>query len=402
MKPLLRNLIFITLIGLMLTGCGKNSSPVDNTPPQTIIVYLAGVSLGVYFNNNIRDIKSALAGDIQGKSRVVIFQHKNKSTAELVELYFKDGLCEETILTTYDLPAEMNATELGHIFSDIVARTPSKSHSLIIGSHGLGWLPIGAEPQSDAYMSKSKVSGAITHAELWERKGDIITRYLGEDSTPQNCFDTTDLSEALTTAGVKMEYILFDACLMANVESIYDLRTNAKYIIGSPHEIMGQGFPYINIIPLLLGNKGASYDLDAVCRTFYDEYAASLGYSGSIALVDCAQLDGLAQAMKQVNNSTKKDYDIDDLQFYEGLLEHIFFDLGDYVDKMCDDEQVKKAFNEQLARTVISKYSLSKFYSSYGVRGVYDINTFTGISTSAPARLYRSAYQQTAWYEATR
>ena len=110
MKSLLRNLILITLIGLMLTGCGKNSSPEDNTPPQTIIVYLAGVSLGVYFNNNIRDIKSALAGDIQGKSRVVIFQHKNKSTAELVELYFKDGLCEETILTTYDLPAEMNAT----------------------------------------------------------------------------------------------------------------------------------------------------------------------------------------------------------------------------------------------------------------------------------------------------
>lgn len=387
----------------MLTGCGKNTSPEDNTPPQTIIVYLAGVSLGGYFNNNLRDIKSALEDDIQGKSRVVIFQHKNKSTAELVEYSLKDGICEETTLTTYELPAVMNASELGHIFSDIVARTPSKSHSLIVGSHGLGWIPIGAEPEAKAaYLGTGKAGGAMTHAELWEQKGDIITRYLGEDSNPQNRFDTTDLSEALTAAGVKMEYILFDACLMANVEALYDLRTNAKYIIGSPHEIMGQGFPYINIMPLLLGNKGASYDLDGVCRTFNEEYAATLGYSGSIALVDCAQLDGLAQAMKQVNNSAQKHYDIDDLQFYEGLVEHTFFDLGDYVDKMCDDEQAKKAFYEQLDRTVISKYSLDKFYSSYGIRGVYDIKAFTGISTSAPSRLYRSAYQQTAWYEATK
>ncbi|MBR5138066.1 MAG: hypothetical protein IKV12_00780 [Alistipes sp.] len=402
MKSFLRNLILLSIICLISVGCDGWGRK-DNTPPQTIIVYMAGVDLSGYFRLNRDAIKRALSSDIQGKSRVVVFQQTNKITAELVEIVFKDGICQEIPLAIYDLPSQMNASELGFILSDIIERTPAKAHSLIIGSHGKGWLPIGADPEAKAaYLGTGKVGEEPTHEELWERKGDIVTRYLGEDSNPQNRFDTTDLSEALTSTGVKMEYILFDACFMSNVETMYDLRTNAKYIIGSPHEIMGDGFPYADIIPLLLENNGQSYNLDGVCYKFNEFYSIDVGYSGSIALVDCAQLDGLAQAMKRVNNSTQKDYNIDDIQSYEGQSRHIFFDLGDYVDKMCDNAQAKKEFDEQLARTVISKYTLDGFYSMYGKSGVYDINAFSGVNTSAPSSLYRSAYQQTAWYKATK
>jgi hypothetical protein len=246
-----------------------------------------------------------------------------------------------------------------------------------------------------------KKADVLTHEELWEPKGDVVTRYLGEDSTPQNRFDVTDLAQAIASTGVKMEYILFDACFMANVESIYDLRNNAKYIVGSPCEIMGAGFPYANIMPELLKGNGISYDLEAVCRKFNEDYAANPGYSGTIALFDCAQLDGLAQAVKRVNNAEKKDYKLSNIQSYEGLSPHVFFDLGDYVDKMCADEAAKSAFNEQLNRTVLSKYTLDTFLSMYGTSGRYKIDVFTGMSTSAPSPLYRSAYEQTSWYKAT-
>lgn len=363
---------------------------------------MAGTHLGGYFSANREAIKSALNYNIQGKSRVVVFYHTSKSNAELIEYYFHEGLCKEKVLTTYTLPAQMTASEMGDIFSDIVGRTPSKSHSLIIGSHGLGWIPIGAEPESSAaYMGKTGKVHTPTHEELWERKGDIVTRYLGEDTCPQNRFDVTDLAEAIASTGVKMEYILFDACFMANVESIYDLRNSAKYIVGSPCEIMGAGFPYKSIMPLLLQNNGMSYDLDAVCRQFNEDYAASPGYSGTVALINCAQLEGLAQAMKRVNNAEKKEYKQSDIQTYEGHSLHIFFDLGDYVDKMCADEDARKTFNEQLERTAISKYTLDTFFSMYGTIGQYDIEVFTGMNTSAPSSLYRSAYEQTAWYKAT-
>ena len=401
MKQLIKNLALLFVICMTFVGCGPKSHE-DKTPPQTIIFYMAGTHLGGYFSANREAIKSALNYNIQGKSRVVVFYHTSKSNAELIEYYFHEGLCKEKVLTTYTLPAQMTASEMGDIFSDIVGRTPSKSHSLIIGSHGLGWIPIGAEPESSAaYMGKTGKVHTPTHEELWERKGDIVTRYLGEDTCPQNRFDVTDLAEAIASTGVKMEYILFDACFMANVESIYDLRNSAKYIVGSPCEIMGAGFPYKSIMPLLLQNNGMSYDLDAVCRQFNEDYAASPGYSGTVALINCAQLEGLAQAMKRVNNANKKEYRPNDIQAYEGQTSHIFFDLGDYVDKMCDDAEAKKAFDEQLSRTAISKYTLDTFFSMYGTMGQYDIEVFTGMNTSAPSSLYRSAYEQTAWYKAT-
>ena len=400
MKQLIRNLALLIVICVTFIGCEPKPHE-DKTPPQTIIFYMAGTHLGSYFRTNREAIKSALNQNIQGKSRVVIFYHNTKSEAELKELYFQDGLCQEKVLATYTLPAQMTATDMGYIFSDIIGRTPSKSHSLIIGSHGLGWIPIGAEPQSSAAHLGMKKADVLTHEELWERKGDIVTRYLGEDSCPQNRFDVTDLAEALTSAGVKMEYILFDACFMANVESVYDLRNNAKYIVGSPCEIMGAGFPYANIMPELLKGDGVSYDLDAVCRIFNEDYAANPGYSGTIALFDCAQMDGLAQAMKRVNNAEKREYKQSNIQTYEGLSPHVFFDLGDYVDKMCADEEVKRAFNDQLNRTVLSKYTLDTFLSMYGTSGKYRVNVFTGMNTSAPSPLYRSAYEQTAWYQAT-
>lgn len=401
MKQFVRNLALLVVACITLTGCLKHTSE-DNTPPQTIIVYMAGMDLSGYFNTNRRAIKAALNFNIQGKSRVVTLYQTNKTKAELKEFYFQDGLCQEKVLATYDLPAQMTANELGYIFRDIISKTPSKSHSLIIGSHGKGWIPIGAEPESRAaYLSKYGKIQVLTHEELWEPKGDIVTRYLGEYSNPENRFDITDLAEALSSTGVKLEYILFDVCFMANVESIYDLRNNAKYIVGSPCEIMGTGFPYANILPLLLKNNGTSYDLDGVCRQFNEDYAASPGYSGTIALIDCSQLDGLAQAMKRVNGANKREYNLNDIQFYEGQTSHIFFDLGDYVDKMCDDADAKKAFDEQLNRAVKSKYTLEYFLSMYGKTGKYKVNVFTGMNTSAPSLLYRSAYSQTAWYKAT-
>ena len=400
MKQLKKNLALLIVICMTFVGCEPKSRE-DNTPPQTIIFYMAGTHLGGYFRTNREAIKSALNQNIQGKSRVVIFYQNTKSEAELKEYYFQDGLCQEKVLATYTLPAQMNATDMGYILSDIVGRTPSKSHSLIIGSHGRGWIPFGAEPQSSAAHLGMKKADVLTHEELWEPKGDVVTRYLGEDSTPQNRFDVTDLAQAIASTGVKMEYILFDACFMANVESIYDLRNNAKYIVGSPCEIMGAGFPYANIMPELLKGNGISYDLEAVCRKFNEDYAANPGYSGTIALFDCAQLDGLAQAMKRVNNAEKKEYKLSNIQSYEGLSPHVFFDLGDYVDKMCADEAAKSAFNEQLNRTVLSKYTLDTFLSMYGTSGRYKIDVFTGMSTSAPSPLYRSAYEQTSWYKAT-
>jgi hypothetical protein len=50
---------------------------------------------------------------------------------------------------------------------------------------------------------------------------------------------------------------------------------------------------------------------------------------------------------------------------------------------------------------MILSYEGLKDAEAWKNAGIVDLNTFCGISTSAPSALYRSAYEQTAWYQAT-
>ena len=105
--------------------------------------------------------------------------------------------------------------------------------------------------------------------------------------------------------------------------------------------------------------------------------------------------------MKEVNKSLKSEYNRKDIQSYEGGDNHIFFDLGDYVDKVCDDESAKSRLKNQLQQTVSTKYSVDFFWSTFINADYYPITSYSGLNTSAPSLLCRDSYYQTAWYKAT-
>ena len=399
MRRLLKLLIINIYIVSSLGFVSCKTEEVVSQNPQTLIFYFAGTDLTFYYYRNISALKDAIRQNIMGDSRVMLFfQQGEKNSAEIIELVYNNGSCEEKKIDTYDLPEQMDADKLGFYLRQIMRHAPADSYSLIIGSHGLGWIPMGATPDGSA---SAGLQGSSHEDNFWQQTGDKKTRFIGEEKNPQNAFEIPTLAQAIAKTGVQFEYILFDACFMANVESAYDLRNSAKYIVGSVCEIMGDGFPYNTVLPYMLKHNGTGYDLDGVCQAFNTFYRKNYGYSGSISIINCAELEGLANAMKSVNQGFKCEYDISTLQFYEGQRRHVFFDLGDYVDKVCDDTNVKKAFIDQLNRTVIKKYTLDKYYSAYGVRGEYSIKSYSGLSTSAPAEVYTSFYKQTSWYKAT-
>ncbi len=321
-------------------------------------------------------------------------------------MVYSDGACVEKVLATYDLPQQMDEEHLSYFFNEIIRSAPAETYGLVMAGHALAWIPIDASPDRAARRASAKGSPAPAEEDFWRKApSDIVTRHFGEkySDTHSNRFDIGTLSSALTSTGVKFDYILFDACFMANIESVYDLRDNAGYIIGAPCEILGDGFPYQNTLPCLLRNGGRSHDLPQACKTFHDQYASKYGYSGSVALIDCVQIDALAAIVKKINAGAKKDYDRDEIQTFEGQSRHVFYDLGDYVDKMCGDPALKAEFDAQMARTVPCKYTLGSFWSNYGTEsGIYPITAFSGLSTSAPASVYRDSYAETAWDRATR
>ena len=146
MTRLIRNIFAYLMVGVLLlaTSCHKGGDGDDPiTTPQTLIVYLAGTSLGSFFNTNVYDIEQALQADIQGNSRVVVVwqycekdSEKNSKTqeyefktnkSEAIELFYDKSL--DTVLhkkiATYDLPQTMDSETLGRIFQDVIQKAPA-------------------------------------------------------------------------------------------------------------------------------------------------------------------------------------------------------------------------------------------------------------------------------------
>lgn len=400
-------LITVSLIILLLPACGgKKEDPVDNTPPQTLIFYFTGTKLSFYFYRNISAVKNAVRQDILGKSRILyLFQNTSKTQTELYELTYEEGLCKENLLQTYALPNIMDEQNLTYILKDVIRQAPSKSYGLVMAGHSTAWIPMDPISPTRSLLRDGS-QPQISYEEYWRKnKGEYETRYFGErySSSSSHGFDMSTFSKALTATGVKFDYILFDACFMSNVEALYDIRNNTRYAIGSPCEIMGDGFPYEKVIPLLMQNNGTSYDLKAVCYAYNQHYLEKLGFSGSVALIDCTQLESLASAMKKVNQAAQNEFDISQVQSYEGYTNHLFFDIGHYVNLSCANQSVALEFKKQLNRTIVAKYTLDKFYSNYGTHsGQYKIDTeaYTGLTTSLPNITYTEDYKLTAWYKA--
>ena len=400
MKLLTRYILLVfTACAVFISSCGKHNKEEDKTTPQTIIVYLSGTSLNWAFSINVQDIETALQQNIKGDSRVVVvWQNGVAKKAEAIELCYDNGHITRQPLAEYDLSSTMSKEDLSYIFSDVMRLAPASAYGLILGSHSWAWIPFDDYDEIRTNgLSKSAYARLRIREELPRH---LQTRFIG-DPSGANRFDITTLAEAIQATGKKFEYILFDACFMANVEAAYELRNSTKYVIGSACEIMGNGFPYTKTLPHLLKNGGRSYDLAEAARSFHEHYKNTLKYSATIALINCSQLDMLAAEMKEVNKSLMDDYDRSALQTYEGGSNHIFFDLGDYVDKVCTSDEAKSKFKAQMEKAVPTKFTLDTFWSTYIHSDHYPVTSFSGMSTSAPSILFRESYAQTAWYKAT-
>lgn len=137
-------------------------------------------------------------------------------------------------------------------------------------------------------------------------------------------------------------------------------------------------------------------------------YRAQSGYnrSGSITLIRADQLDGLAAAARDVwSAGNLADVSAGEVQPFERMHTHKFFDLADYYSRLVPVPQYTD-FDEQLSRTVLFSDYTDRIYSAveYGSYGFFDVRTCCGLSTYIPQPglpSYNEAYRLTAWARAT-
>lgn len=379
----------------------------ESTCTQTLLFYFFGTSLDRYFKTNIQDAAAAIAeGAIGTNNRVLFLIQDEKHEAHYGELCYDpiNKKCVERHIEDITLDGALITPEqIGQNIARIAEIAPAERYGIIFAGHGQGWIP------REALNDNGGISAFSTSYGMWEqalgaevtRLGMPETRAFGEKNVQVNI---TELAQGIDLSGISLDYILFDACFMSNVEAIYDLRNCADYIIASPCEIMGRGFPYHRTLPHLFTDNGATSDLDAAAKSYYsfykDEYTGN-ARCGSVALIDCSQLDGLRDAAKELMKTGTIDYDRDNMQTYEGQSYHFFYDISEWADLAGTDKEAQEAFHEQLERTVVAKYTLPTFYSAYGSYGTYTINEeiYSGLTTSAPSYVHTSYWRSSNWYK---
>ena len=367
---------------------------------HTLMFYFFGTSLSRYFETNIKDAKEAIKSGALGDGNRVIYLYQNGSRAAYIREICYDPISRECI--EYEVErirldaSQITPSEIGANISLMASNVEADRYGIVFAGHGQGWIPREVLNNS---------SGAITLGTVnnpWQpAAGAEVTRALGENNVMVN---PAEIAQGITKSGVELDYILFDACFMSNIETIYELRESANYIIASPCEIMGNGFPYHRTLPYLCAENGEASNIIGAAESYYlfyrDEYVSS-SRCGSVAVYNCAEIANLAEATSRVVATATNDYDKESLQTYEGQSVHYFYDFGEWVNVIATDDDALTKFNAQLNEGVMATFTLDSFYSAYGTYGTYPINldVYSGVTTSAPSRAYPNGWRTTSWYK---
>lgn len=388
---------------VVFASCDHDTGSTTDGPAyeKTLLMYLPWSGdksdLTSYFWTNIADMKEAYDQYGSGKERVVVFICTSGTKAVMFDLAEYTGHDEQSLEKYWQIPEPQFTTADGiaSIISRMKAMAEAKTYAMVIGCHGLAWLPV-----SSAKETKRKMKEADSPTYHWFGKNldGMVTRYFGGTSAAYQT-DITTFAEALSSSGTKLQFLLFDDCYMSSVEAAYDLRHVTDYLIACPTEVMGAGMPYAKVGRYLLGTP----DYGSVCKAFYEFYSDYGNYSyGTIAVTKSSELDALAEVAKRINAAYEFDTSLlGDLQRMDGYSPILFYDYGDYVAHLCSDQSLLQAFNEQLEKAVPYKANTARYYS--GISGKsYPIQSYSGITTSEPSKNSLAAsVTATAWHKAT-
>lgn len=407
---MLRTLSFFMIVAISAVSCRK--SPHVDDPSirsnRTVIHYMvADNNLYECAEWDINEIESSWSSDFDG--RMVVFLYPVPKNSRYIPYGSMDDYNENPrlllishdddenkissrILKEYTRELDpCNPTSLRAVIDDAMSISLSDSYALTFWSHGSGWLPKGVgqplksiTPDFDmTLLAGSKIDPAYAH------KGDVSGYTIGVSNTFNSELEIDQLPAALSP--YVFDFMLFDACHMASVEVLYELRNTTKYIISSVAETWNTGFPYDKVIAQMMAKTA---DVTGIAREFFDYYNAkkdgTIYRTATISTVDCSALPALASAVSDLCKSGTGVITTQAIQQFgrrEMYFNNTFYDLGDFVRATWSGSDLT-AFESALSRAV--KYQAATPWifdgvDEYGYRynGV-KVNTHCGITCFIP------------------
>ena len=341
--------IFLALVTLLgFCSCERdgldfnlNVGPFGNVPEESrkvMLLYEAGFnSLGGYMRTNIADLQEGyLPGKGRGEDVLLLFSHLTKSSRNyttetapaMIRLYSDRGKCRMDTLKVWPVGTPVaNAAMVTEVFNWVKENFPASGYGAIMSSHATGWLPEGYYSNPKPYEDGDDRSVSI----YWSPRSKTFGQEYYSSGTKTEEIEIKDLAAAIP---YKLDYILFDACLMATVEVAWELRNVCSYLAVSPCEIPAAGFNYKTLAGHLL--RPEVPDLKAVCMDYYAAYENDTIYGATISMIDCGALEPLATACRTLFDRYRtgiRSLEGRNVQVYDrtgsGKYYYIFFDLKD-------------------------------------------------------------------------
>ena len=339
-------LILLSFFLLALSACERDGLDLTlNVGPygeggetrKVMLLYEAGFnSLSDDISANIRALRD---GYLPGKGRnddvLLVFSHVRsggrgysvETAPTMVRLYTDHGLVRTDTLRVWPVGTPIANKELmTEVFNWVREEFPAAGYGAVLSSHATGWLPEDYYNDCKKYEGRDRGNNAS-----WSPRARSFGQEYYSGGTKTQEMELKDLAAAIP---YKLDYILFDACLMATVEVAWELRNVCSFLAVSPCEIPAAGFNYRTLAEYLL--KPDVPDLKAVCMDYFATYEGNATYGATITMVDCSRLDPLASACRDLfarYRSGIRNLAGKNVQVYDRLIGnkgyYAFFDLKD-------------------------------------------------------------------------
>lgn len=318
------------------------------------------------------DVPTLLCFDTDGRGNI-----NNLPALTGTDLTF-ESVCQVAQKKEYTMNSQI-ATDpvvMEEVLKDMQKIAPSDSYGLILGSHASGWMK-GNSVQSKAF-------------------GD-------DDGYNINIPDLADVLKS--SFSEKLDFVLFDACMMGTAEVGYELKEITSHCIASVMETPALGFPYKQIFSYLYSEN---IDYSAVCHEFISFNKVNNAW-GTCAVMDCSQMENLASAVKaklsewqdalsSVSMQNVQQYGVNSYKNFSYDVLDFFRELGrkSGVVKTTDLNEAIASVQSALNQAVIAKDCLSGV--DYDFEGLtIDGTRFCGIGMYIPKEVNDYVPDNISW-----
>ncbi len=381
MKKWLSLLLVLTLVlAIVPSGAfAKNTT-------FTVMVYLCGTDLESDGGMATRDLKEMIKGGITKNSNVTLYVQtggtRDWQVSGITNRKVERWLVTENGIKLVDEVGTANMGDESTFYSFLeygFQHYAADRYAVVLWDHGGG--ATGGVCYDE--MAKDVLSMAEIYSAL--KKAENLKNYK------------------------KLEFVGFDACLMASYEMARHLQPYAHYMIASEELEPGTGWYYAGWLGKLQDNPDIGIPelgkiivdtfISATVKEYADEYA-------TLSVVDLSKLDGVSDALNGMANSLLAELQAGNLKTISRLRQNMrsFGEMFDSASDMIDLNVFAEAYSAvdaANAKALLKAVSDAVVYSNHtnNLSSICGLSVLVPFSTKSSASSYLKTYDEYGLYD---